>query len=497
MKRKTFFIIPILAMLLAGCGPVGDSSSVTDSTSIFPSDETSSSSDEEEHDSFYRAPDQEITYHDVSRAGEMDSIPAIGDVDLLVIPVIIDGYESTATSKTRSDIQKAMFGEAEDTSWESVASFYQKSSYGKLNLSGIVTNWFDSGYSSSDMLSLEKKDIDSVSILMEDAIDWVRDTQPQIDLKDFDNDSDGHIDAVWMIYSAPSNLNDVFWAYVYWNYRNQNNKSIANPTPFAYGWASYDFMYEGNGSSGIDGHTYIHETGHLLGLDDYYDYDGDTSPMGGIDMMDYNIIDHNGFSKFALGWTNPYVVTGDADIEISPASSTGDSVLLSADWNGNPFDEYILIELYTPDGLNEKDSKSAYPGNNMRGFTVPGVRMYHIDARLFDRRARTYVDNLDVSNAYIGASNSESWSFLASNQAKFKLLSLVDANKNVKYLSNPYAVATNKTLFSEGKTFTFQDYKTAFPLGNGLKMNDGTTFPFSIEFSQVNSESAKIKIRVI
>jgi hypothetical protein len=219
--------------------------------------------------------------------------------------------------------------------------------------------------------------------------------------------------------------------------------------------------------------------------------------MGGIDMMDYNIIDHNGFSKFALGWTNPYVVTGDADIEISPASSTGDSVLLSADWNGNPFDEYILIELYTPDGLNEKDSKSAYPGNNMRGFTVPGVRMYHIDARLFDRRARTYVDNLDVSNAYIGASNSESWSFLASNQAKFKLLSLVDANKNVKYLSNPYAVATNKTLFSEGKTFTFQDYKTAFPLGNGLKMNDGTTFPFSIEFSQVNSESAKIKIRVI
>ena len=496
MKRRILFILPVMAMLLAGCVPVGDSSGVADSISDFSSDATSSSSDEERKDSFYRAPDQGIIYYDVSRAGEMDSVPAIGDVNLLVIPVIIDGYRSAATSKTRSDIQKVMFGETNDTSWESVASFYQKSSYGKLNLSGSVTNWFDSGYSSSDMISLENRNIDSVSILMEDAIEWVRNTQPQIDLKDYDNDSDGHIDAVWMIYSAPSDLNDVFWAYVYWNYRNQNNKNTANPTPFAYAWASFDFMYEGYGTSGIDGHTFIHETGHLLGLDDYYDYDGKTSPMGVIDMMDNNIIDHNGFSKFALGWTNPYIVTGDADIEIYPASLNGDAILLAADWNGNPFDEYILLELYTPDGLNERDSNSAYPGNNSRGFTIPGIRMYHVDARLYDTQENTYVDSLN-SNAYIGASNSESWSFLDTNKGKFKLLSLVDANKNARYLSSPYAIANNNTLFTQGKVFAFQDYKSAFPLGNSLKMNDATTFPFSIEFSQVNSDIAKIKIRVI
>lgn len=486
-----------MAMLLAGCVPVGDSSGVADSISDFSSDATSSSSDEERKDSFYRAPDQGIIYYDVSRAGEMDSVPAIGDVNLLVIPVIIDGYRSAATSKTRSDIQKVMFGETNDTSWESVASFYQKSSYGKLNLSGTVTNWFDSGYSASDMISLENRNIDSVSILMEDAIEWVRNTQPQIDLKDYDNDSDGHIDAVWMIYSAPSDLNDVFWAYVYWNYRNQNNKNTANPTPFAYAWASFDFMYEGYGASGIDGHTFIHETGHLLGLDDYYDYDGKTSPMGVIDMMDNNIIDHNGFSKFALGWTNPYIVTGDADIEISPASSSGDAILLAADWNGNPFDEYLLLELYTPDGLNEKDALNSYPANGKRGFTIPGIRMYHADARLFDSETNTYVDDLSASEAYVGASNSPSWSYLKDYKSKFKLLHVVDAAKNIRYMRSQYARANDDTLFTSDMTFSFEEYKTAFARGSNLLMNDGTTFPFTIEFSEVSAQRATIKIRVI
>jgi hypothetical protein len=213
-------------------------------------------------------------------------------------------------------------------------------------------------------------------------------------------------------------------------------------------------------------------------------------------MMDYNIIDHNGYSKFALGWTNPYIVTGDADITLSPASSSGQSILLSAAWNGSPFDEYLLLELYTPDGLNEKDSTAAYPGNGRRGFTIPGIRMYHVDSRLFDARTKTYVDDLSVDGAYVGASNSASWAYITEYASKFKLLHVVDAEKNTRYLSSQLATATNKTLFTSNMTFTFEDYKASFARGASLVMNDGTTFPYSIQFGDVTSEGASIKIRV-
>ena len=485
MKAKIIFLLSFVSIIISSCGSTLDSS---------PS---SYSGDDSPHNAYYRAPDQDLTYYDVSRSGGMDSLPTVGQVNLLVVPVIIEGYEENATVEMRNNIQKMMFGKSEDTSWESVASFYDKSSYGRLTFTGEVMPWFPSGYSASEMNNLEARGQDSVSLLLEDAVDWLRQEQTAVDLTDYDNDQDGHLDAVWMIYSAPSQISDVFWAFVNWNYRNLNNKNIANPTPFTHAWASFDFMYEGYGTSGIDAHTYIHETGHLLGLDDYYDYDGKTSPMGMIDMMDYNIIDHNGYSKFALGWTNPYIVTGDADINLLPASSSGQSILLTADWNGNPFDEYLFLELYTPDGLNEKDALNSYPANGKRGFTIPGIRMYHADARLFDSETNTYVDDLSASEAYVGASNSPSWSYLKDYKSKFKLLHVVDAAKNIRYMSSQYARANDDTLFTSDMTFSFEEYKTAFARGSNLLMNDGTTFPFTIEFSEVSAQGATIKIRVI
>jgi hypothetical protein len=154
-----------------------------------------------------------------------------------------------------------------------------------------------------------------------------------------------------------------------------------------YAWASYDFMYEGYGSSEVDGHTYIHETGHVLGLDDYYSYtEGDWGAAGGLDMMDYNVLDHNAYSKFFLGWSDPFVVDGTkaaTTINLSPFESSGQFILINDEWNGSAFDEYLAIEFYTPTGLNYQDSRvGGYPGNNVRGFTVPGIKIYHVDARL-------------------------------------------------------------------------------------------------------------------
>jgi len=63
-------------------------------------------------------------------------------------------------------------------------------------------------------------------------------------------------------------------------------------------------------SPNIDAHMLVHETGHMLGLEDYYSYSGLENPCGGVDMMDLNVGDHDAYSKMVLGWVNPYVVDG-------------------------------------------------------------------------------------------------------------------------------------------------------------------------------------------
>ena len=88
----------------------------------------------------------------------------------------------------------------------------------------------------------------------------------------------------------------------------------------------------------VDTHTYIHETGHLLGLSDYYSQDATQKfkPMGGMDMMDYNLGDENTFSKMLLNWTRPYVITGETTITINASNKIGDCILVPAkSWNGS------------------------------------------------------------------------------------------------------------------------------------------------------------------
>ena len=75
----------------------------------------------------------------------------------------------------------------------------------------------------------------------------------------------------------------------------------------------------------------IHETGHALGLPDYYDYDDTVGPrggVGGLDMMDGNWGDHNCFSKFLLDWMTPTVVSGGLNtVSLRSAGSFGEAVL--------------------------------------------------------------------------------------------------------------------------------------------------------------------------
>lgn len=441
-------------------------------------------------------------------------LDSLGTQNILVIPVVIKGYEKNATAKNKERLEKTFFGDSSATSWESLSSYYEKSSFGKLNITGMVSDWYECGYTASQIASFKGSGdyadyYDPTWTILENAVKWFKTTTGS-NCKEYDNDGDGYIDGVWLVYSAPNysnNMNvseNVFWAYTFADYQAEEN--VSSPNAYHYCWGSYDFMDEGYGTSGTDAHTYIHETGHLMGLDDYYDYNGVGTPMGYVDMMDGNIIDHCAYSKFALGWIDPYLVNGSCEINLKPASTSGQAIILptSGGFNGSAFDEYIMMEFYTPDVLNAKDTATPYT-SGVQGFSERGVRIYHVDARMATSHYNissggwgnfSYTDTLKTSNVdstVIAHTNTpstrtaDSYNYM---NAQFRLIQLIDCSG--KNYAKTQKMADNSVLFQNNDSFSFSAYKSQFP--QTTKMNDGTSLDYTVSFSNMSAESIKVTI---
>ena len=67
-------------------------------------------------------------------------------------------------------------------------------------------------------------------------------------------------------YQFVSDSSSYLWAVTSWS---SNIEHINN-----FSYASFGFMFDGTTKNGIqlDAHTFIHETGHQMGLDDYYSF---------------------------------------------------------------------------------------------------------------------------------------------------------------------------------------------------------------------------------
>ena len=176
-----------------------------------------------------------------------------------------------------------------------------------------------------------------------------------------------------------------------------------------YLWAPYQFLFEDlelsgdyTNTSNMNTYTFIHEFGHVLGADDYYDYTGENSPMGGYDMMDIGLGDHNAYTKFNLGWltTSRLVVTNDnITLSLEDFSKNGDTLIIANNWDETLgiYQEYYILAYYTNNGLNS---------NGFGYFEEEGIVVYHINASLYeyDYDGKTYYDiyntNTDDSDEY-------------------------------------------------------------------------------------------------
>lgn len=440
--------------------------------------------------------DINYTYKDYENHNvyNVDSAPTIGTTKLLVIPIWFTNSSSyipeSQKSKVKADIEKAYFGTNQDTGWRSVKTYYEEESHGALKIEGVVSDWYNISYSSS----MYYKGTKDTKELMVNAVKWYKGNHDNAPLTDFDRDNNGYLDGVMLIYAAPDystfpktqwDSMDNMWAYCYWA-QEESYKNVNNPGPNQYFWASYDFMYGKNSGVGshfsgdtsiasIDTHTYIHEMGHIFGLEDYYDYSGQCNPAGSFSMQDLNIGGHDPYSVMAFGWAKPYVPTESCTIKIKDFQSSGDLVLLTNSFKNSPFDEYLLLELYSPTGLNEFDVKNSYQGRYPTGPNYYGIRLWHVDGRLlyvregdksFSASRITNVIENDktyahlCSNTYYDKDHEEYCSPLGKSYSDFNIVQLIRNNILADYEEEKDLQL--KDLFYEGDSFSMTRFSQQF-----------------------------------
>jgi len=110
----------------------------------------------------YLINDDFYTYYDIENTKGMSMTPSTGNVNILVVPIEFSDYDSFSKSQIES-INVAFNGSNNNKTnsyWESVSSFYNKSSYGKLRLNFDICDTYIPSISGSQFKNLEKNDGD-------------------------------------------------------------------------------------------------------------------------------------------------------------------------------------------------------------------------------------------------------------------------------------------------------------------------------------------------
>ena len=280
--------------------------------------------------------------------------------------------------------------------YESLNGYYKRSSYGKLSIEGES---FD--YRAKHARSHYT---DNIQELYHEALAAL---DPTVDFSRFDGNDDGLIDAIYLHFAG----GDAEWGTTWWSNADKMYSTVSYD-----GVSPCKFVTLHNPSDNPEAaRTIIHETGHVLGLPDYYSYTAMTGPSSGrtgsltFDMMDNNTGDHNGFSKWLLGWIEDDKVTrvvansdgitvtcggqtvkqadpaadGSSSTQIDLGAFIGDDggtggIVVVSNADEGPFSSYYLLQY------------DRYVGNQSVSYTsgsdtlpIPsGFRMYRIQASL-------------------------------------------------------------------------------------------------------------------
>jgi M6 family metalloprotease-like protein len=313
-------------------------------------------------------------------------LPSHGSPKIFVLPIEFPDHPHT---QDVSRFQNYLFGDGDPNNfpYESLKNYYYRSSYGQLTITGDVMPWHmasqNRGYYTNDVRP----------VIME-ALDALNDS---VDFTQYDNNGDGEIDYFICYWTGEdTGWNTTFWAWCDISgggFRNDpykiDGKSLG---VYSWVWEKNDKQDEPSFMPRVS----MHETGHGLGLPDYYDYKAGVGPnggLGGMDMMDNAHYDHNAFSKFLLDWMGAYIV-GDSNVihnlTLRNADTFPDAVVIMPNQQGLLFDEYFVVENRIRSGNDATETLPGYTPLDNEGLVI-----YHVDATLNAKG-----DNFAYDNSY-------------------------------------------------------------------------------------------------
>ena len=167
----------------------------------------------------------------------------------------------------------------------------------------------------------------------------------------------------------------------------------------------------------------------------------------------------------------------------------------------------MLLELYTPTGLNELDSTYQYLGGYPPGPTTTGIRLWHVDARLIKYvsgnpvASPTYTNTVSgcklmMSNTYYSSSTTGYISPLGRSYADYNILQLIRNSTTATYKPNDYLRDTY--LFKNGSSFKMDTYKKQFVQSGKLNSGVALGWEFSVSISGSGASSvAKVTVNKI
>jgi len=212
----------------------------------------------------------------------------------------------------------------------SFKDFYYSNSNGKLTVNTTVGGPYTAasthdyyGENDGSGNDLHVAELVSEAVVAADA---------SIDFSQFDNDGDGYVDAIYIIYANTGEASSGN-PYDIWPHASSINPIIVDGVTVQK-YACSNEIANGN-MVGIG--TICHEFGHSLGLPDYYDTDyagsgGQAEGTGSWDCMaggayngaEASPANHNAFSKEFLGWQTTVTINANGDYTLP--SSTQDSI---------------------------------------------------------------------------------------------------------------------------------------------------------------------------
>lgn len=432
-------------------------------------------------------------------------MPAEGNVNTLMIFTEFEDCEFS--DEFEKELEEKLYQDQSESSEtdpcyprESLRAYYQRASFGKLNISGDFIeyeaphkrSWYNNADQSNDILYQEALDHWKDQIIKKWKESGEAESSGLTDLqylnsylKKYDQDGDLRIDGCYLACAG----GNTGWGTQWWAYRVDTTATIGS-YQLSNVVQVVDTQSDKPGNDNIEDYleTFIHETGHYLGLDDYYSYgNAGVEKIRTFAMMNNNHGDQDGFAKMLLGWLpteSVHYVDENETVSLRPFAETGDVAIILPKEEKDQYgiySQFILAEhfKYTLNDRIKYEYLNNEKGKKFKAAPQEGLRFYHVYARL-DEKGTSFVasncedEKIPLISGYVNTANGDPYGFYRNGD------SLTPTTvPDTYFYEDPYGTG-------------YDEYCNLVDSGISIDSNadpSGDTISFSVNFSEEKADN--------